>query len=379
MFFDEHKQRWIGVLDLGLVNGRRRRKQVTGATKGEASRRLRDLRDLHAAGIDVGTDTMTIAELVEQWRHSDRIRRRQESTLSRLDRRLRDHVVPGIGAHRVRALTVDHIERWLRSEGSSGQSRDTLQSYLSDVRQILAYAERRNYVVRSVATHAELPEVHARSAEKVVLTWDQRDALYAALDSDRMAAYFILLAELGLRPGEADALRWSDLDLEAGIVAFSRSLKRDDAGVALGFGPLKGSAKTGAGTRRVRLTERTEVALRARRVAQLAERLRCADWTDDERWADLVFTSTRGTPLVPSNVRRSLAAACARAKIPAIAPYNLRHTVASLLLDAGAGEWDVADQLGHSDTRMLGRHYRHQVGDVVDTAASVARRRAEPT
>ncbi len=55
-------------------------------------------------------------------------------------------------------------------------------------------------------------------------------------------------------------------------------------------------------------------------------------------------------------------------------PYEVgRHTAASLLVDAGASPYQVADQLGHTTTRMLDRHYRHRISDVVDTAAAVER------
>ena len=100
-------------------------------------------------------------------------------------------------------------------------------------------------------------------------------------------------------------------------------------------------------------------------------------WAQDERWASLAFTSEIGTPMHPSNVRRSFAAACKRAGIKPVSVYELRHTAASLLVDAGASPYQVADQLGHTTTRMLDRHYRHRIADVVDTAAVVAERRAE--
>ena len=118
-------------------------------------------------------------------------------------------------------------------------------------------------------------------------------------------------------------------------------------------------------------------------------------WTDDERWGDVVFTSETGTPMHPSNVRRSLTAAIKRANvaieqanavlavddaasepeplIPAdFTPYEFgRHTAASLLVDAGASPYQVADQLGHTTTRMLDRHYRHRITEIVETAAAI--------
>jgi site-specific recombinase XerD len=83
---------------------------------------------------------------------------------------------------------------------------------------------------------------------------------------------------------------------------------------------------------------------------------------------DLVFCSTVGTPLNPSNVRRTFALIAKRAGIKdADFPYLLRHSAVSLLLDAGASIEEVADLLG-DDPRTLYRHYRHKVRPVADLA-----------
>ncbi len=48
-----------------------------------------------------------------------------------------------------------------------------------------------------------------------------------------------------------------------------------------------------------------------------------------------------------------------------ISPNEFRHSAATLLSEVGIPIHDVADMLGHKDTRMLAKHYRHQRG-VVD-------------
>ena len=46
-------------------------------------------------------------------------------------------------------------------------------------------------------------------------------------------------------------------------------------------------------------------------------------------------------------------------------PNALRHTAASLMADAGVPIEEVADQLGHRDTRMASLHYRHRIKPTV--------------
>jgi integrase len=66
--------------------------------------------------------------------------------------------------------------------------------------------------------------------------------------------------------------------------------------------------------------------------------------------------------------------ACERAKIePPVGVHALRHTFASLALMNGAPLLVVAQNLGHSDTRMVEKHYGHlaksYVADAIRAAA----------
>ena len=75
-----------------------------------------------------------------------------------------------------------------------------------------------------------------------------------------------------------------------------------------------------------------------------------------------MFTTSIGTPIHGSNLRRALRALTERAKVPNVSPNELgRHSAASLLHDAGVPLEVIADLLGHASTRMLEQHYRHRV------------------
>ena len=68
-----------------------------------------------------------------------------------------------------------------------------------------------------------------------------------------------------------------------------------------------------------------------------------------------------------------MADACDRAKIkPAASFHILRHTWASLSVMAGAPLMVVARNLGHSDTRMVERHYGHLAPSFIADAIRAA-------
>lgn len=73
----------------------------------------------------------------------------------------------------------------------------------------------------------------------------------------------------------------------------------------------------------------------------------------------LVFTKASGERWGASHQQRPFKAACEGAKVGALTFHELRHTYASRLVMAGAPLAVVAAQLGHSDTRMVEKHYGH--------------------
>ena len=100
-----------------------------------------------------------------------------------------------------------------------------------------------------------------------------------------------------------------------------------------------------------------------------------------------VFCDTQGGKLRYSNVlRRSFRPLIERANkqadefakkqgtepivIPAIRPYDLRHSSATLLLLAGEDSKVVAERLGHSTTRLTQDTYQHVLPGMQERAAS---------
>ena len=75
-----------------------------------------------------------------------------------------------------------------------------------------------------------------------------------------------------------------------------------------------------------------------------------------------------GTPVDPRNSRRALNDFCESANIGRWSPNELRHSFASLMSLSGAPMEEVADAMGHVDTRMTSQIYRHILKTVVDVA-----------
>jgi integrase len=154
-------------------------------------------------------------------------------------------------------------------------------------------------------------------------------------------------------------LQWSDIDFEERTLTVRRSLKRENNQL------LFGAPKTTGSTRTLKMSEQLTRSLIRHAYEQENQKVLAGDlWHDFE----LVVATEIGTPVDPSNSRRNLNTFCEQAGVGHWSPNELRHSFASLMSRSGAPMEEVADAMGHVDTRMTSQVYRHNLKPVVDVA-----------
>jgi integrase len=167
---------------------------------------------------------------------------------------------------------------------------------------------------------------------------------------DRLYALWLVYATTGMRRGEALALRWADLDLEA-----SRATITETVG-SVAYAVVRGRPKSDRSRRSVALDPGTVAALRAHRKAQAAERLALGPAYAD---GGLVFTCEDGTPLHPERVSRLFDGRVRDSGLPRIRLHDVRHTWATLALRAGVPLKVVSEHLGHTSIAVTADTYMH--------------------
>ena len=184
-------------------------------------------------------------------------------------------------------------------------------------------------------------------------------AFLDATTADRLHIGFVLAATSGLRRSELLGLRWDDVDFDVGALAVQR------ARVAAGYEVFEGTPKSGRG-RVVRIPDGTVTALRKHRAAQLAGRLAWGpDWID----SGYVLTCEDGEPLHPHSLTDAFERKVRALSVPAIRFHDLRHTCATLLLQAEVHPKVVQEMLGHSSIAITLDIYSHVVPGMQDVAA----------
>ncbi|HZT67240.1 MAG TPA: site-specific integrase [Acidimicrobiales bacterium] len=285
--------------------------------------------------------------------------------------RLYDHavhgwIVPRIGGRKLQEVKPVDLQRLYadlessgRADGQGGLGARSVRLAHQVMHLSMGMAQELGLIVRSPAVaKLALPRMNAPKVEP--WTDVQARRFLDATADDRLGALWRLFLSTGMRRGEALALRWSDVDLDRGWLSITRSLVVNGKEVAFS------EPKTEAGRRRVLLVSDTVAALKVHQLRQELEKREAGDaWADPE----LVFTTTLGTALHPRNVLRDFTAACRQAGVPTIRIHDLRHTAATLALQAGAHPKLVQEMLGHARVAITLDLYSHTTPEMHREAA----------
>lgn len=156
-----------------------------------------------------------------------------------------------------------------------------------------------------------------------------------------------------------------DLDFKTGALKIRRQvnrIKQDDGTTILDYAPLK----TPAAYRTIILPPVTLAELKSHKARQAEEKLLTGKLYKDEK---LIFCTSWGEKLDTRHLYRIHCQALEDAKIPHTAFHNLRHTVATLLLQSGENLKVVQDMLGHADAETTMNTYAHVLEEMKQSAA----------
>lgn len=317
------------------------RMQTLSAETLTEARRERDsllagLREARIAAPDTATFDNVFLQFQDARSLSARTRAHEQH---RVDRHL-----ASLKTRRVQDITATALARLLRGMRDH-YSPWTCVAVYRILRGSFALALRRGILTRSpIDGLAPSERPKQRNAKKVaVLDAETMKRLVEAGTTERWRAALALAAYAGLRLGEIRALRWSDIDLDAGTLTVRRSLLPDGTAKA---------PKTEAGTRTVPL-------LPALRRLLVAWKLR-APHTDAN---ELVIATADGKPVAERNLRRALddaktAAGLGSTEEARLSMHSLRHSFASMLAtDLELPATTLARLTGHADAGLTLKVY----------------------
>lgn len=375
-----YKGSWSIILDLGYephpVTGTLRRKQkwfTVRGTRKDAEKKLGDL--LYAAnhGTIVEPSKMTLGKWLTEWIDTTKPRLRSSSYTRYkgiIDGSLLKAPIANI---LIQQLRGSHIENYY---ANASVSASTLTLHHAILHRALRKAVKDGLVATNAAADLDGKPRRERAPEDARQhAWTAGEAntflKVAKAAGTQPAAFYAFALDSGARKGELGGLRWSDVDLDTGKVRIAQQLTRP------GPNPTFGPTKTGK-ARTITLGSETIDLLRLHKKEQAELKMRNRTAYHDfglvfaKEWADVrKREETLGQPLQLNNLgQREYAKLIRDAGVRKIKFHGLRHTCATLLLQAGQPVHVVAQRLGHSKVEMTLNIYAHVLPDMQQDAAA---------
>jgi integrase len=358
----ESDGRWVGSVHIGYRDGKRIRKTVYGRTRSEAAAKLRAAQAAVAQGTLVHDERRTVEDYLTWWIDTVVPGTVKPTTEDGYRQILRLYVTPAVGKVKLAKLSPLHVQEMLSGMERRGLSAATRRQTRAILRRALGHAERFELVHRNAAAQTEAPRGVAHRIDDA-LTRDEARSLLDAAKGDPFESLVIVALSLGLRRGEVLALRWENVDLDAGTLTVAATLTR-----RRGHGLVESSPKTARSRRTLPLPQTCIRALREQKRTQAAAQLAAGpDWQGEGH----VFTTPIGTPIDPRNLTTEFHRICTKAGLGQRRFHALRHSAATLMLAQGVPLAVISDVLGHASYAITADVYA-RVGEELKSEAAAA-------
>jgi integrase len=354
---DNKTGKYYYVLELGKdSNGKRIQKKKRGfKTKKDAKAALAEAETQLNNGTYISPSNMTYGEYLEVWFKSKK-NNINIQTEKVYDFYLSKFILPGLGKVKLNDLKFMQIQSYINELGEDDLSSETIRKIHSIVHSSLETAIDMELLVKNPSNKIILPK--RESLELKVWNEQEISSFLNIAKRDRYFIVYHLGLSTGMRRGEILGLRWKDIDLDKRELQVKQTLSKDGKM----FLP---KPKTKASRRIINLPEKTIQSLKKlKRRAENEKKLAGGSYTD----YDLVVCTQLGTPLNPSNLRRSFNRLIKSADVPSIRFHDLRHTHSTMLISKGVNIKVVSERLGHSSIRVTLDVYSHVLPTMQDEA-----------
>lgn len=259
----------------------------------------------------------------------------KESTYAYYNGILRKHILPALGERKLSGLTKKELQCFVDALSRNGLGAGACSGVFGLLNRFLKYAVQRGALLVNPASNIRLPKRVKPQIRALDLAGQKQLEQIALADPDGLPV--ILALYTGMRIGEICALRWSDVNLQTGMIQVRQTVQR----IACSGGSHKTKIVFGA--------PKSE---QSNRLIPIPDRL-CAflKRSREQSKSDYVV-SCKGSFAEPRVVRQRYYRIRERAGIQPVHFHALRHTFATRCMELRFDVTTLSRLLGHSSVKM---------------------------
>ncbi len=306
---------------------------------------------------DVSLSTKTINQLAEEYLCSKKSDVR-ETTLDKTRRNLNQYILPTLGAYKLNKINTPILTKWKSEIDSDGYSIKTKQNIYGELRALLNYAVKVEYIPKNPLTlvgnfretefikPSDRIRYYTSEQFKAYITTAEKLATSEDTANEWMYYVFFNIAYYtGLRKGEINALKWSDLDNN--IIHIRRSVSQKIKGKNI----TETAPKNKSSYRDVQIPKPLLQILSDNKIRQM-------EYFKEFFSED--FRICGGDKCLPdTTIDKHNRKYATLSGLPRITIHEFRHSHATLLANAGINIQEISRRLGHSNIEETWNTYSH--------------------
>jgi integrase len=357
----ERNHKYYVVLNW-VQDGERNRKWInTDLPVGGNKRRAEALRlELLQAWQDRLSENPTdvlFSDYIKQWLE-ERRSALADTTYWEYRNTVRRYIAPYFASLKVKLLDLKphHIQTFYNAKIAEGVSANTVHHYHANIHRALKDAARLELIPNNPADKVVLPK-------KAVFrggfySQDELRKLITIVAGTKLEVPVMLASWFGMRRGEIVGVRWDAVDLAEKVLYMNGTITDKGEHSRMKNLQYRNFGKTATSIRAFPLEDgHIEYFEELRRRQSSNKSLAGSSYNAE--WSDFVCVDVIGNLILPEYISRVFPQVIAKNGLRKIRFHDLRHTNATLLLEAGASLKEVQDWMGHKSVLTTGNIYGH--------------------
>lgn len=342
VYYNKERKNWTTsyiIKDINTGNDKRIRKSFP--TKEDAERYLRIIQYQKSNEIFIKNNSIPLFELMKLIQNK-KLENHQIGLIAykRLESTLKVIEKSEVVHKDINSINSDELQKYFNS--ISYYSTSYIRKIIELFSQAFNYAMNKGFLLYNPMFDTIVPK--STRQDKVIRALDIYEQqkltdylINSSIDNEPYKNAYLIEMYMGLRIGEAFALKKSDINLQKGIIHISRTITRDENGRRI----MGETPKTLAGIRDIPIPRNI--------LPQIKEQMKLADCHKD----NLLFVSNAGTMVDPVNANHIFKnRICKKLEIYDVTSHSLRHTFGTRCIEAGMRAVALQKLMGHSDVSV---------------------------
>lgn len=393
--------KWYYSFEAANIDGKRKRiERVGGKTKKEALEKgIQALNEYNNAGQHFEPATISVSDFLDYYMDNYSKMNDRYNTQVQHVSVIENYLKPQFGMYRLNSLGTATIQEFVNDRIVFGLAKSTIQNIIGPLSQAYEYAIELNYVRENPCQRVKYSGISKEEKKREVIPYEQYSAIMKELEGKKHFSIAIMIGwYAGLRISETYGLTWNDIDFEKKTITINKQVIKRNFGVdvrraykekgkkeersAWYFAP----PKTKTSTRTIIVSDELIKELKLWHKQQLENRMYYGEYykelylkgEKDEKGrpiqriieveksirsplptADLVFRKENGEQVSTDSFKYASRVIHHKLGYSAFDYHSLRHTHATMLIEAGVSPKSVQERLGHAKVEITFDKYVH--------------------